>query len=165
MDDRVLRSLRGWARARLPRLAVRLERNKHRLNEALGEASLPDLRHQQESTETNRVTHSLTGQPQYVRFANPDRIRYSDCRFYIHPSPQRGSLADGMLPRLVRNRHAPIGVEHHVQAPARTLLGAQVPHGADGHPARCPRGCDGAHGGHHDIRGRWRGGPRARVEL
>lgn len=41
VDDWVLRSMRGWGRKRLPRLAFCLERNQYRLNEALGEASLP----------------------------------------------------------------------------------------------------------------------------
>lgn len=41
VDDRVLRSMRGWARKRFPGLGSHLERNQKHLNEALGEASLP----------------------------------------------------------------------------------------------------------------------------
>lgn len=56
VDDRLLRSMRGWARKRLPQLALCLERNGHRVNEALGEASIPFFTYQLGSRGTDCIS-------------------------------------------------------------------------------------------------------------
>lgn len=56
VDDWVLRSMRSWARKRLPQLAARLSRNRDCLTEALGEASSVFVRYQLRNIETDYVT-------------------------------------------------------------------------------------------------------------